>query len=236
MSISFRVRTGSSSEAKIVHSSLYGKLPCDESPGLSSNHRAYLLPLPVHRLIRSFLDERLLGPWIRRGQPAALLRSRSADEATEIAVEAYSYACLLVLMDVTLVMLWRRHGVTVGTGNPGFSRRILTSRARQVAVRLGATSFARVGPTSMRKPLSRPERDDYGTSQTSIRRHPPWRSAGKEYAVAPIQYRGVAMRHVGPRDAAWVPLSISTCTASSPSCRCARTGASINRRCVLYIC
>src|SRR4029453_6539211 len=35
----------------------------------------------------------------------------------------------------------------------------------------------RVGPTSMRKPLSRPERDDCGTSQTSIRRHPPWRSA-----------------------------------------------------------
>src|SRR5262245_44057643 len=27
---------------------------------------------------------------------------------------------------------------------------------------------ARVGPTSMRKPLSRPERDDHGTSQTSI--------------------------------------------------------------------
>jgi len=36
------------------------------------------------------------------------------------------------------------------------------------------------------------------------------------YAVAPIQYRGVAMRHVGPRDAALVPLPISTWTASSP--------------------
>ena len=66
---------------------------------------------------------------------------------------------------------------------------------------------ARVGPTSMRKPLSRPERDDCGTSQTSIRRHPPGRSAMRMYAVAPIQYRGVAMRHVGPRDAIRVPLS-----------------------------
>src|SRR5215475_10511018 len=36
------------------------------------------------------------------------------------------------------------------------------------------------------------------------------------YAVAPIPYRGVAMRHVGPRDATWVPLPISTWTASSP--------------------
>src|SRR5262249_45629634 len=32
---------------------------------------------------------------------------------------------------------------------------------------------ARFGPRSVRKPLSRPERDDGGTSQTSIRRHPP---------------------------------------------------------------
>jgi hypothetical protein len=61
--------------------------------------------------------------------------------------------------------------------------------------------IARFGPTSMRKPLSRPERDDCGTSQASIRRHPRWRSAMRGYAVAPIQYRGVAMRHVGPRDA-----------------------------------
>src|SRR5262245_35945563 len=68
----------------------------------------------------------------------------------------------------------------------------------------------------MRKPLSRPERDDRGTSQTSIRHHPPRRSAMRVYAVAPTQYRGVAMRHVGPRDATWVPLSISTWTASSP--------------------
>jgi hypothetical protein len=62
-------------------------------------------------------------------------------------------------------------------------------------------NLARFGPTSMRKPLSRPERDDGGTSQTSIRHHPRRRSAMRGYAVAPIQYRGVAMRHVGPRDA-----------------------------------
>src|SRR5262249_58404729 len=73
----------------------------------------------------------------------------------------------------------------------------------------------------MRKPLSRPERDDGGTSQTSLRRHPRWWSAMRVYAVAPLPYRGVAMRHVGPRDATWVPLPISTWTASSPSCRCA---------------
>jgi hypothetical protein len=80
---------------------------------------------------------------------------------------------------------------------------------------------ARFGPTSMRKPLSRPEPEYCGTSQTSIRRHPPRRSAMREYAVAPIQYRGVAMRHVGPRDATWVPLPISTWTGSSPLGLCA---------------
>jgi hypothetical protein len=83
------------------------------------------------------------------------------------------------------------------------------------------SEVARLGPTSMRKPLSRPERDDCGSPQTSIRRHPPWGSAMREYAVAPIQYRGVAMRHVGPRDAALVALSISTWTASSPLGLCA---------------
>jgi hypothetical protein len=46
-------------------------------------------------------------------------------------------------------------------------------------------SLAPVGPTSMRKPLSRPERDDRGTSQTSIRHHPRGRSAMRGYAVAP---------------------------------------------------
>ena len=61
--------------------------------------------------------------------------------------------------------------------------------------------LARVGPASMRSPLSRPEQDDCGTSQTSIRHHPWPRSAMKEYAVAPIHTGGVAMRHVGPRDA-----------------------------------
>jgi hypothetical protein len=69
---------------------------------------------------------------------------------------------------------------------------------------------------SMRKPLSRPERDDCGTSQTSLRRHSQGRSAMRKYAVAPIPSRGVALRHVGRRDAAWIPLPISTWTASSP--------------------
>ena len=32
----------------------------------------------------------------------------------------------------------------------------------------------------------------------------------KEYAVAPIHTSGVALRHVGPRDATSVPLSILT--------------------------
>jgi hypothetical protein len=35
----------------------------------------------------------------------------------------------------------------------------------------------RVGLTSMREPLSRPEQDEHGTSQTSIRHHPQLRSA-----------------------------------------------------------
>jgi hypothetical protein len=45
------------------------------------------------------------------------------------------------------------------------------------------------------------EQDEHGTSQTSIRHHPQPRSAMKEYAVAPIHASGVALRHVGPRDA-----------------------------------
>jgi hypothetical protein len=63
------------------------------------------------------------------------------------------------------------------------------------------SSPARSGPTSMREPLSRPEQDEYGTSQTSIRHHPPKQSAMRPYAVAPIHTGGVALRHVGPRDA-----------------------------------
>ena len=62
----------------------------------------------------------------------------------------------------------------------------------------------------MRKLLSRPEQDDCGTSQTSIRHQPLRRRAMREYAVAPIHTGGVAMRHVGPRDATSVPLSILT--------------------------
>jgi hypothetical protein len=57
---------------------------------------------------------------------------------------------------------------------------------------------ARGGPPSMREPLSRPEQDDYGTSQTSIRRHPLSRGAMRPYAVAPIHTGGVVVRHGGP--------------------------------------
>jgi acetolactate synthase-1/2/3 large subunit len=46
--------------------------------------------------------------------------------------------------------------------------------------------LARFGPTSMRKPLSRPERDEHGTSQTSIRHQPPRRRAMRDDAVAPF--------------------------------------------------
>ena len=55
-----------------------------------------------------------------------------------------------------------------------------------------------LGPTSMRKLLSRPEQDDCGTSQTSIRHQPRRRRAMREYAVAPTHASGVALRHVGP--------------------------------------
>jgi hypothetical protein len=71
------------------------------------------------------------------------------------------------------------------------------------ALHLG--SVTRSGPPSMREPLSRPEQDDYGTSQTSIRRHPLSRGAMRPYAVAPIhtdalygvsvKLREASMRH-----------------------------------------
>ena len=58
-------------------------------------------------------------------------------------------------------------------------------------------SAARGGPISMRKSLSRPEQDEFGTSQTSIRHQPRKRRAMRGYAVAPIHTSGVALRHVG---------------------------------------
>jgi hypothetical protein len=70
----------------------------------------------------------------------------------------------------------------------------------------------------MRESLSRPEQDEYGTSQTSIRHHPPKRSAMRLYAVAPIHTGGVALRHVGPRDATWVPPSILPAIPSNLVC------------------
>src|SRR5262249_19211927 len=80
--------------------------------------------------------------------------------------------------------------------------------------RFGLTDSFRNGPPSMRSPLSRPEQDVCGTSQTSIRHHLRCKSAMKKYAVAPIHTGGVAIRHGGPRDATSVPLSILTWTFS----------------------
>jgi hypothetical protein len=77
--------------------------------------------------------------------------------------------------------------------------------------------LARFGPPSMRKPLSRPEQDEHGTSQPSIRHQPPRRRAMRGYAVAPIHTSGVALRQGGPRDATCVPLPILTGNFSNPS-------------------
>src|SRR5262249_8919670 len=44
-------------------------------------------------------------------------------------------------------------------------------------------ALARVGPTSMRERLSRPGQDEHGTSQTSIRHHPPKRRGGTSTAL-----------------------------------------------------
>ena len=77
-------------------------------------------------------------------------------------------------------------------------RSALPLRSRWAETRFRLTNSFRKGPTSMREPLSRPGRDDCGTSQTSIRHQPPRRRAMREYAVAPIHAGGVALRHVGP--------------------------------------
>ncbi len=60
------------------------------------------------------------------------------------------------------------------------------------------------------------EQDDHGTAQTSIRHHPRTRSARRAYAVAPMHTSGVALRHVGPRDATSVPLLILTANLLHP--------------------
>jgi hypothetical protein len=69
----------------------------------------------------------------------------------------------------------------------------------------------------MRESWSRPEQYEHGTSQTSIRHQPRQRRAVRHYAVAPIHTGGVAARHVGPRGATWVPLSILTWLLSNPA-------------------
>jgi len=45
---------------------------------------------------------------------------------------------------------------------------------------------ARVGPTSMRKALSRSEQDEHGTSQTSIQHHPLLRSTMSDMRLLPF--------------------------------------------------
>src|SRR5262245_2294621 len=62
----------------------------------------------------------------------------------------------------------------------------------------------------MRGSLSRPEQDEHGTAQTSLRRHPPKRSARRPYAVAPIPTGSVALRQGGPRGTTGVPPSVLT--------------------------
>jgi hypothetical protein len=66
---------------------------------------------------------------------------------------------------------------------------------------LPEATLARVGPASMRSPLSRPGRGGRGTSQASIRRHPLSRGARRGYPVAPTHTGGGAVRHAGPRGA-----------------------------------
>jgi hypothetical protein len=64
--------------------------------------------------------------------------------------------------------------------------------------------------------MSRPEQDElrdfpdiHSASSAAAKRH-------EVYAVAPIHTGGVVLRHVGPRDATLVPLSILTWNRSIP--------------------
>jgi hypothetical protein len=54
----------------------------------------------------------------------------------------------------------------------------------------GPQAVLRVRPASMREPLSRPEEDEHGTSEMSIRRRPRLRSATRHYVVAPFTPQG----------------------------------------------
>ena len=63
-----------------------------------------------------------------------------------------------------------------------------------------AALFASV-PTSMRKPLSRPEQDEHGTSQTSIRHHPRLRSAMSDMRLLPFTPAASQCAMSRPRDA-----------------------------------
>ena len=114
---------------------------------------------------------------------------------------------LLILSNTFMTMAW--YGHLKYPKAPLFATILISwlialpEYALQVpANRLGQESSG-FSPTSMRKPLSSKtkEQDDHGTSQTSIRHHPRLRSAMRQHAVAPIHTSGVALRHVGPRDA-----------------------------------
>jgi hypothetical protein len=74
-------------------------------------------------------------------------------------------------------------------------RRLINLRAQRVF------ASARRSDIHEEASVKTKEQDEYGTAQTSIRHHPRTRSAMREYAVAPIHTSGVALRHVGPRDA-----------------------------------
>jgi hypothetical protein len=106
----------------------------------------------------------------------------------------------------------RPRGFACGQGHRSAQKTHAATSARTPTVRLDryrrrhlpvrtASCVARFGPTSMRQPLSRRVRDECGISQISNWRHRPRRSAMRVHAVAPIEHRGVTLRHVGPRDA-----------------------------------
>lgn len=61
---------------------------------------------------------------------------------------------------------------------------MVVGRSDSTSNKLGECSSN--GPTSMRKPLSRSEQDEHGTSQTSIRRHPLARSAMNYMRLLPF--------------------------------------------------
>jgi hypothetical protein len=86
------------------------------------------------------------------------------------------------------------------------------------------------GPTSMRKPLTRRERDDRGISQTSIRRHPRGRRTMK--SIWPLPFT-IAASHCATSDLGMRPESRSRSRPGQPPPGCAgvpRTEVSVQAR------